>query len=75
MPGILGIGVDVVHLPRIAALLHRRGPQRLASRILSESEVVDWQRLNESDSARKVSYLAVRYDTKTTMTCIVIYVV
>ncbi|KAI8972057.1 4'-phosphopantetheinyl transferase superfamily [Mycotypha africana] len=41
---ILGIGVDIVHIPRIAALITRRGKDRLAKRILSP---VEW---NEFES-------------------------
>ena len=40
---ILGIGVDIVHLPRIAALISRRGHLRLAKRILSPVELVEYQ--------------------------------
>lgn len=52
---ILGIGVDVVHVPRIAALLSRY-PQRLASRILSPQEAV------QSDMLADPTFIAVRYD-------------
>ncbi|KAJ7744506.1 4'-phosphopantetheinyl transferase superfamily [Mycena maculata] len=38
---VLGIGVDVVHVPRIAVLL-KRYPRRLPSRILSPQESVQW---------------------------------
>jgi holo-[acyl-carrier protein] synthase len=51
---ILGIGVDVVHIPRIAALLNRY-PQRLASRILSPHEAV------ESHLLADKTFIAVRY--------------
>ncbi|PCH41384.1 hypothetical protein WOLCODRAFT_89238 [Wolfiporia cocos MD-104 SS10] len=37
--GILGIGVDVLHVSRLAALIERRSAQRLASRILSAFSV------------------------------------
>lgn len=40
---ILGIGVDIVHLPRIATLISRRGKDRLARRILSSSELADFE--------------------------------
>lgn len=35
---ILGYGIDLVHLPRIASLIHRRGLDKLARRILSSAE-------------------------------------
>ena len=58
--GILGIGVDVVHLPRIAALIRRRTAQKLASRILSTREWEDWQKISQVDSTQQVQFLAVR---------------
>jgi holo-[acyl-carrier protein] synthase len=60
---ILGIGVDVVHLPRILALLNRRCPDRFASRILSRTEYSQWQALQNSDAQDRVQFLAVRYQT------------
>jgi holo-[acyl-carrier protein] synthase len=39
---ILGIGVDIVHLPRIASLISRRGSNKLAKRILSSHELVEF---------------------------------
>ncbi|OAD77138.1 hypothetical protein PHYBLDRAFT_108948 [Phycomyces blakesleeanus NRRL 1555(-)] len=35
---ILGIGVDLLHLPRLASLVARRGSGGLAKRILSKNE-------------------------------------
>ena len=58
---ILGIGVDVVHLPRILALLNRRCPDRFASRILSRTEYSQWQALQNSEAQNRVQFLAVRY--------------
>ena len=59
---ILGIGVDVVHVPRILALLNRRRPDRFASRILSTTEYGQWQALQMSDDIQdRVQFLAVRY--------------
>ncbi|KAF7355258.1 4'-phosphopantetheinyl transferase [Mycena sanguinolenta] len=54
---VLGIGVDVVHVPRIAALL-RRYPRRLASRILSLEEA------SESCLLADPKYIAVRWAVK-----------
>lgn len=65
MSGVLGVGVDVVHLPRLAALVGRRGFERLATRILSKAEMADWKQLGSSD-AHKISFLAVRYDNPCT---------
>ncbi|GLB33739.1 putative 4'-phosphopantetheinyl transferase [Lyophyllum shimeji] len=61
--GVLGVGVDVVHIPRIAALLQRRGA-RLASRILSPKEFSEWESLPLSDFSRQVRFLAVRWGIK-----------
>lgn len=58
---ILGIGVDVVHLPRILALFNRRRPDRFASRILSTAEYGQWKDLQISDAQDRVQFLAVRY--------------
>ena len=55
--GILGIGVDVVFVPRITSLISRRGALRLASRILSVSELSDW---NATPPANQNRFLAVR---------------
>ncbi|KAI9209316.1 4'-phosphopantetheinyl transferase superfamily [Polychytrium aggregatum] len=38
MSHIIGVGVDLLHLPRFAALLNRKSPERLAKYILSSSE-------------------------------------
>lgn len=57
---ILGIGVDVVHLPRIASLISRRGPERFAHRILSHTELDAWK----SRSSDSVRFLAVRFSVK-----------
>lgn len=58
---ILGIGVDVVHVPRIAALIARRGPERFAQRILSNEELHSWKSIHEGDRSR---FLAVRWAVK-----------
>jgi holo-[acyl-carrier protein] synthase len=58
---ILGIGVDVVYLPRIVALLNRRRPDRFASRILSTTEYDQWKGLQITDTQDRVQFLAVRY--------------
>jgi len=57
---VLGIGVDIVHLPRITSLISRRGPKRFAKRILSLNELKDFQP-DGPDCAR---FLAVRFSVK-----------
>lgn len=57
---ILGIGVDLVHVPRIVSLIKRRGSGRLASRILSQEELARWKEIPSNDEPRSVRFLAVR---------------
>lgn len=56
---ILGIGVDIVHLPRIASLITRRGSQGLAKRILSSREQKEFERF--TDERQQLVYLGSRY--------------
>jgi len=42
---IIGIGIDIVHTPRLVSLVARRSPTKLASRILSPNEFRDWEKL------------------------------
>jgi holo-[acyl-carrier protein] synthase len=59
--GVLGFGVDVVHVPRILSLINRRGLEKFATKILSEREVEAWKATRlERDSFREAQYLAVR---------------
>ncbi|KAF8591972.1 4'-phosphopantetheinyl transferase [Ramaria rubella] len=59
---ILGVGTDVLYLPRMAALVKRRSAGRLASRILCEREHGHWVSLqNHNDQLR---FLAVRWCVK-----------
>ena len=44
--GIIGVGIDIVHAPRIAALVARQTPMKLATRILSPSELREWEKLS-----------------------------
>ena len=54
---IAGVGIDIVHVQRIADVVRRRGELRFAKRVLSKSEMRDWkQGSNES-----LRYLSVRY--------------
>ena len=55
---VVGIGVDLVHVPRIAALIYRRGTTRVASRILSKTELQEFETYLED----KCKFIAVRYD-------------
>ncbi|KAF8165406.1 4'-phosphopantetheinyl transferase [Crassisporium funariophilum] len=61
---ILGIGVDIVHVPRIASLFTRRCPDRFALRILSKQEYVQWESLRNSDLSERVRFIAVRWSVK-----------
>ncbi|KAJ7593456.1 4'-phosphopantetheinyl transferase, partial [Mycena floridula] len=56
---LLGHGVDVVQVQRIAQLIQRRGAQAFASRILSSDELVDWK-----TCSNQVQFLAVRWAMK-----------
>jgi len=58
---ILGIGVDLLHLPRLRSLLNRRNPLQLALRILSNEELGEWREGQNSWNMRQMeSYLALR---------------
>ncbi|KAJ8658208.1 holo-[acyl-carrier-protein] synthase [Lichtheimia ornata] len=63
---ILGIGVDIVHLPRIAALIARRGREPLAKRILSPDEYTEFLQRCSSDRniEQQVMYLGSRWCIK-----------
>lgn len=55
----LGVGVDILHLPRLSALLARRkSPSHFAKRILSPSELTPWLHTPSTQ------YLAVRWAVK-----------
>ena len=58
--GVLGVGVDVVHLPRIASFVRRRTAERLANRILSPEELNQWRKLAGRDIEQQVRFLGVR---------------
>ncbi|KAK7049585.1 hypothetical protein VNI00_005616 [Paramarasmius palmivorus] len=65
--GILGIGVDIVHIPRVLDVLRRRGSDKFASRILSRKEMREWHlkhRPSESCSTQSAQFLAVRWALK-----------
>lgn len=55
---ILGVGVDILHIPRIEALVHRRGIVALAKRILHPDEQ---DAFDQTKHEHRVRFLAVRY--------------
>ena len=58
---ILGVGVDIVHLPRIAALISRRGSDKLAKRILSPTEYIEFRaKYDINNDPSQVRYLGSR---------------
>ena len=58
---ILGIGVDLVHVPRIVSLISRRTPEKFAAKILSPQEYQQWQNI-DATSPQRIRFLAVRYE-------------
>ncbi|BGP55784.1 hypothetical protein JCM8202_005651 [Rhodotorula sphaerocarpa] len=61
---LLGVGVDLLHLARLRSVLARRGPERLAARILSCSERVEWENLAEAGPVQRERFLALRWTAK-----------
>lgn len=59
---ILGIGVDVLHLPRVLALIRRRTESRFASRILSAKEFSEWDAMPLDNVQSRLRFLAVRWE-------------
>ena len=59
---IVGVGVDVLHLPRLVKLVERQssGMQRLANRILTDAETSDFKELANSSQEARLKFLAVR---------------
>ncbi|KAI9510449.1 4'-phosphopantetheinyl transferase [Russula earlei] len=58
---MLGIGVDILHLPRLARHL---SDNRLAKRILSPAELREYLSLPEEDRGRRIRFLGVRWAVK-----------
>lgn len=56
---ILGIGVDIVQLSRVARIVDKRGAARFAQRILSVEERTEWEQLQGQE--QQIRFLAVRY--------------
>ncbi|KAF5363600.1 hypothetical protein D9756_000687 [Leucocoprinus leucothites] len=61
---LFGIGVDIVHLPRIAAIVKRHASHKFARRILSAKELEQWSCLQGADDPKQVRFLAVRWAVK-----------
>ncbi|KAG1453609.1 hypothetical protein G6F55_008049 [Rhizopus delemar] len=60
---ILGIGVDILHLPRLSSLVIRRGREKLAKRILSKKELIEFNNLTFQHE-QSMMYLATRWCIK-----------
>lgn len=58
---ILGIGVDILSLPRFTALLSRRTPGRISHKILHPLEMAQFDAL---EMERRGGYLAMRWAAK-----------
>jgi holo-[acyl-carrier protein] synthase len=52
---IIGVGIDLLHLPRIHSLFMRRDIGRFASRVLSNEEMSAWIKLGQNERVRFVS--------------------
>ncbi|KAF8450439.1 4'-phosphopantetheinyl transferase [Boletus edulis BED1] len=63
---IHGIGVDLLHVPRMAALVRRRGANKIVLRILSPPERSAFSRLwpTNSDEQAAMRFLGVRWAVK-----------
>jgi holo-[acyl-carrier protein] synthase len=59
---IVGIGVDLVHLPRMKRLIETRSMERLAKRILCLNELTALNSIKLPD--RQISFLATRWAAK-----------
>ena len=55
---ILGIGTDILYLPRIASLVKRRSAERFVARILSNHEHDQWRSL--CCTTERLRFLGVR---------------
>jgi len=63
---ILGIGVDLVHIPRVMHALERFGP-RFARRVLDGEEFAEYERIAThagSDANRGARFVAMRFAAK-----------
>eukprot|EP00126_Sphaerothecum_destruens_P005088 Sdes_comp18551_c0_seq1m8635 len=60
---VVGIGVDIVYIPRIGGLLSRYG-QRFLNRIYTPCEIENFQALHEKNQVRSIQWLASRWAVK-----------
>lgn len=60
---IVGVGNDLVHIPRIARILHRFGT-RFLQRAFSNSEINVYNHRVENNKSRGIEYLASRWAIK-----------
>lgn len=60
--GVLGIGIDLLHIPRFRAVLARRGQAKMVQRILTAKEREEYQTLSED--AHRLRFLGVRWAVK-----------
>ena len=63
VPGVGGIGLDLIYLHRIRAAYEKRG-LRFAARILGADELQVFERRSARDPARGLRYLATRFAAK-----------
>ncbi|KAG0301072.1 hypothetical protein BGZ97_002957 [Linnemannia gamsii] len=66
--GILGIGVDILHMPRLKQVISRR-PDRFLTRILTKAELADLEKLKteldgEIDHDRAIRFVGARWALK-----------
>ncbi|KAK3837066.1 MAG: 4'-phosphopantetheinyl transferase [Linnemannia elongata] len=58
--GILGIGIDILHLPRLKQVLSRR-PDRFLTRVLTKAELTDFEQLKTEIHGKVAHDRAVRF--------------
>ncbi|KAG0373903.1 hypothetical protein BGX24_011091 [Mortierella sp. AD032] len=66
--GVIGVGIDVLHMPRLKAVLGRR-PDRFLTRVLTKAELGDFQKLKDEvggqvDHDRAVQFVGARWALK-----------
>lgn len=76
---VLGIGVDILHLPRLISLLSRKGSDAFSKKILSSQELRSFQGLREfqhggGDIERIARFLGVRWVFSSYVHCQTIHV-
>lgn len=58
--GILGIGIDILHVPRLKQVLSRR-PDRFLTRVLTKAELTEFEKLKTELNGEIVHDRAVRF--------------